>query len=226
MADRSRQRSCSHRAPSSTWLSSRVSFRRSTPRSPCRIHVDRRRGRTTCRDRGRSSTSASTPGARHRHGLHRRVSEARPGRDEHGRAPSRCRSARRHAGTYHQRGGRARGRGRPHRARPDARRSTATRPSSRSSPRRSRQIFETGLKVVDLLAPYVTRRQDRPVRGRGRRQDRAHAGADPQHRATEHSGNAVFAGVGERTREGNDLWLEMSSRVRVCSSRRRWSTDR
>ena len=38
------------------------------------------------------------------------------------------------------------------------------------------EIFETGIKVIDLLAPFVTRRQDRPLRRRRRRQD----GPDPE----------------------------------------------
>jgi F0F1-type ATP synthase beta subunit len=36
------------------------------------------------------------------------------------------------------------------------------------------KVFETGIKVIDLLCPYVEGRQDRPVRRRRRRQDRAH----------------------------------------------------
>ena len=52
-------------------------------------------------------------------------------------------------------------------------------------------------------------RQGGPVRRRRRGQDRHHHGADQQHRQ-EHGGYSVFAGVGERTREGNDLWHEMS----------------
>ena len=60
-------------------------------------------------------------------------------------------------------------------------RSTAPPPAfERSSP--TAEIFETGIKVIDLLAPYVQRRQDRPLRRRRRRQDGAHPGADQQHR--------------------------------------------
>jgi F-type H+-transporting ATPase subunit beta len=70
------------------------------------------------------------------------------------------------------------------------------------------EIFETGIKVIDLLAPYVKGGRW-AVRRRRRRQDGADPGADQQHRA-EHGGLSVFAGVGERTREGNDLWLEMT----------------
>ena len=40
------------------------------------------------------------------------------------------------------------------------------------------EMFETGIKVIDLLTPYVQRRQDRPVRRCRRRQDRAHPGDD------------------------------------------------
>ena len=40
------------------------------------------------------------------------------------------------------------------------------------------EMFETGIKVIDLLTPYVPGRQDRPVRWCRRRQDRAHPGDD------------------------------------------------
>ena len=68
--------------------------------------------------------------------------------------------------------------------------------------------FETGLKVVDLLAPF-------PVGGKIGLFGGAGVGKTVliqeliHNIATEHSGYSVFAGVGERTREGNDLWLEM-----------------
>ena len=52
------------------------------------------------------------------------------------------------------------------------------------------------------------RRQDRPVRRRRRRQDRAHQELI-NNVAKAHGGYSVFAGVGERTREGNDLYHEM-----------------
>ncbi len=52
-------------------------------------------------------------------------------------------------------------------------------------------------------------RQDRPVRRRRRGQDGCDSGID-HNVATNHGGYSVFAGVGERTREGNDLWLEMT----------------
>ena len=72
----------------------------------------------------------------------------------------------------------------------------------------SEEIFETGIKVVDLLAPYVKGGKVGLFGGAGVGktvliQELIH------NIAKEHGGLSVFAGVGERTREGNDLWLEM-----------------
>jgi F-type H+-transporting ATPase subunit beta len=72
----------------------------------------------------------------------------------------------------------------------------------------SEQIFETGIKVVDLLAPYVKGGKVGLFGGAGVGktvliQELIH------NLAKEHGGLSVFAGVGERTREGNDLWIEM-----------------
>ncbi len=70
------------------------------------------------------------------------------------------------------------------------------------------EILETGLKVVDLLAPY-------PKGGKIGLFGGAGVGKTVlimeliHNIATEHGGISVFAGVGERTREGNDLWNEM-----------------
>jgi F-type H+-transporting ATPase subunit beta len=70
------------------------------------------------------------------------------------------------------------------------------------------QQFETGIKVVDLLAPYMKGGKVGLFGGAG-------VGKTVliqeliRNIATEHGGYSVFAGVGERTREGNDLWLEM-----------------
>ncbi len=69
------------------------------------------------------------------------------------------------------------------------------------------QQYETGLKVIDLLCPF-------PLGGKIGLFGGAGVGKTVlmqeliRNIATEHSGNSVFAGVGERTREGNDLWLE------------------
>jgi len=69
------------------------------------------------------------------------------------------------------------------------------------------EIFETGIKVVDLLAPYVKGGKTGLFGGAG-------VGKTViiqeliNNIAMEHGGRSVFCGVGERTREGNDLWLE------------------
>jgi F-type H+-transporting ATPase subunit beta len=72
------------------------------------------------------------------------------------------------------------------------------------------QVLETGLKVIDLIAPFT----------RGGKVG-AYGGAGVgktiiiqeliRNIATEHGGTSVFAGVGERSREGNDLWYEMKA---------------
>jgi len=70
------------------------------------------------------------------------------------------------------------------------------------------EIFETGLKVVDLLCPFAKGGKVGLFGGAG-------VGKTVliqeliRSVATEHGGYSAFAGVGERTREGNDLWLEM-----------------
>jgi len=70
------------------------------------------------------------------------------------------------------------------------------------------EVFETGFKVVDLLAPY-------PRGGKVGLFGGAGVGKTVllteliHNMATQHGGTSVFGGVGERTREGNDLWLTM-----------------
>ncbi len=70
------------------------------------------------------------------------------------------------------------------------------------------EILETGIKVIDLLEPYSKGGKTGLFGGAG-------VGKTViimeliRNVATEHGGYSVFAGVGERTREGNDLWLEM-----------------
>jgi F-type H+/Na+-transporting ATPase subunit beta len=71
------------------------------------------------------------------------------------------------------------------------------------------EIFETGIKVIDLIAPFVRGGKVGLFGGAG-------LGKTVliqeliRNVAREHQGNSVFAGVGERTREGNDLWIEMT----------------
>jgi F-type H+/Na+-transporting ATPase subunit beta len=72
----------------------------------------------------------------------------------------------------------------------------------------SDEILETGIKVIDLLEPYTKGGKTGLFGGAG-------VGKTVliqeliRNIATEHGGYSVFGGVGERTREGNDLWLEM-----------------
>ncbi len=69
-------------------------------------------------------------------------------------------------------------------------------------------ILETGIKVIDLIAPFTKGGKIAVFGGAG-------VGKTVivkeliRNIAMEHKGHSVFAGVGERTREGNDLWLEM-----------------
>ncbi|PZM80002.1 MAG: F0F1 ATP synthase subunit beta [Candidatus Margulisiibacteriota bacterium] len=70
------------------------------------------------------------------------------------------------------------------------------------------EMFETGIKVIDLIAPYIKGGKTGLFGGAG-------VGKTViimeliHNMATHHGGISVFAGIGERTREGNDLWLEM-----------------
>jgi F-type H+/Na+-transporting ATPase subunit beta len=72
----------------------------------------------------------------------------------------------------------------------------------------SQEVYETGIKVVDLLAPYVKGGKVGLFGGAG-------VGKTVliqeliRNIAEEHEGLSAFCGVGERSREGNDLWLEM-----------------
>lgn len=70
------------------------------------------------------------------------------------------------------------------------------------------EILETGIKVVDLIAPYVKGGKIGLFGGAG--VGKTVLIMELIHNvATEHGGYSVFTGVGERTREGNDLWNEM-----------------
>ena len=87
-------------------------------------------------------------------------------------------------------------------------------PIHRSAPKfddqeTSTQILETGIKVVDLIAPYSRGGKVGLFGGAG--VGKTVLIMELIHNiATEHGGYSVFAGVGERTREGNDLWSEMT----------------
>ncbi|MCU0285046.1 MAG: F0F1 ATP synthase subunit beta [Acidobacteria bacterium] len=72
----------------------------------------------------------------------------------------------------------------------------------------SLELFETGIKVIDLLEPYLKGGKIGLFGGAG--VGKTVLIIEMIHNvAKKHGGLTVFAGVGERTREGNDLWLEM-----------------
>ena len=74
----------------------------------------------------------------------------------------------------------------------------------------SEGVFETGIKVIDLLEPYTKGGKTGLFGGAG--VGKTVVIMELIHNiAKEHGGYSVFAGVGERTREGNDLWREMKS---------------
>lgn len=83
-------------------------------------------------------------------------------------------------------------------------------PPSLEDQKTTPEIFETGIKVVDLIAPYMKGGKVGLFGGAG-------VGKTVlimeliNNVAKEHSGSSVFGGVGERSREGNDLWLDMKS---------------
>lgn len=81
-------------------------------------------------------------------------------------------------------------------------------PPSLTQQSAKQEIFETGLKVIDLIAPFVKGGKVAVFGGAGVGktvliQEMIH------NVAKAHGGVSVFCGVGERSREGNDLWLEM-----------------
>jgi F-type H+-transporting ATPase subunit beta len=90
---------------------------------------------------------------------------------------------------------------------------TETRPIHREPPpfaelSSKTEIFETGIKVIDLLTPLVRGGKAGLFGGAGLGKTVILTELIARI-ASQHGGYSVFAGVGERTREGNDLWLEM-----------------
>jgi F-type H+/Na+-transporting ATPase subunit beta len=90
----------------------------------------------------------------------------------------------------------------------DHRRAIHQLPPSLTEQSSKREIFETGIKVIDLLAPFIKGGKVALFGGAGVgktviMQELIH------NVAMKHGGYSVFAGVGERTREGNDLYHEM-----------------
>ena len=202
---RTSARSSRSRASSST-PSSPATCPRSTTR--CRSSRRARRRAADRPDRRGAAAPRRRPRPRRRDGLHGRPRRAAPTSSTRARR-SPCRSARRRSGGS---------------STCSATRSTAVRsvdvegaladpPRPRrtfeDARRRRIEIFETGIKVIDLLAPYVKGGKVGLFGGAG-------VGKTVliqeliRNIAEEHAGLSVFAGVGERTREGNDLWLEMT----------------
>jgi len=72
----------------------------------------------------------------------------------------------------------------------------------------STEVFETGLKVIDLVAPFTKGGKTGVFGGAG--VGKTVVIMELIHTiATEHGGVSVFCGIGERSREGNDLWYEL-----------------
>ena len=145
------------------------------------------------------------PRARGRDGRDRRPAARRQG-DRH-RRPDHGPGRRRHPRPDLQPARRADRRRRARSRTRSAGRSTARRPTVEDlAP--TQEILETGIKVVDLLAPYAKGGKVGLFGGAG-------VGKTVliqeliRNIAEEHEGLSAFCGVGERSREGNDLWLEM-----------------
>ncbi|MGH7245345.1 MAG: F0F1 ATP synthase subunit beta [Candidatus Levyibacteriota bacterium] len=86
-------------------------------------------------------------------------------------------------------------------------------PIHKSAPKLTEQqtkpyMLETGIKVMDLIAPFTKGGKIGAFGGAGTGKT-VIVKELIRNIAAEHKGHSVFAGVGERTREGNDLWLEM-----------------
>lgn len=76
------------------------------------------------------------------------------------------------------------------------------------------QILETGIKVIDLITPFTKGGKVGIFGGAGVGKTVINQELI-RNIAIEHSGHSVFAGVGERTREGTDLWIEMKGNIRL-----------
>ena len=150
-------------------------------------------------------------GAHHRDGLHRRPEARVSGSTTPGRR-SRCRSARRPWGaswTCSARRWTAAARSAPGSTGP----STA-RPRPYVDQAAGIEILETGIKVIDLICPFNKGGKIGLFGGAGVGKTVALMELI-RNIAIEHSGFSVFAGVGERTREGNDFYHEMTDSGRA-----------
>ena len=158
------------------------------------------------RNQVRAVAMSSTDARRARHGSRR-----------HRRRRSRCRSARRRSAASSTCSASRWTTARRSRRTRCAGRSTASAPTS-SNLEPKTEIFETGIKVVDLIAPFVKGGKIGLFGGAG-------VGKTVvimeliNNVAKGHGGRSVFCGVGERTREGNDLYLEMKEAGVLRTSR-------
>ena len=188
-------------------LDVRRRVRRRPPAGDLQRREDRRRaqGRQDPPDRRSAAAPRRQPRPLRRPGLDRR-----PG-PRHGRASTparrcRCPSARRRSAacsTCSASRSTAAARSTP----TSAGRSTASRRAFDDlSPKT--EVFETGIKVIDLLTPFVRGGKAGLFGGAGLGKTVILTELIARI-ASQHGGYSVFAGVGERTREGNDLWLEM-----------------
>jgi F-type H+-transporting ATPase subunit beta len=106
---------------------------------------------------------------------------------------------------------------------------TATPPAADLSTKT--ELFETGIKVIDLLTPFVRGGKAGLFGGAGLGKTVILTELIARI-ASAHGGYSVFAGVGERTREGTDLWLEMQEAKigdtgrSVLSNRPAWCSAR
>ena len=146
------------------------------------------------------------PGARGRD-VHHRRRDPRHGGRRHRRTRSPFRSAARRSAASSTCSASRWTTGRRSRRTSSAGRSTARRPKFADLEPKT-EIFETGIKVIDLIAPFVKGGKIGLFGGAG-------VGKTVvimeliNNVAKGHGGKSVFCGVGERTREGNDLYLEM-----------------
>jgi F-type H+-transporting ATPase subunit beta len=91
-------------------------------------------------------------------------------------------------------------------------------------------VFETGIKVIDLLTPFIRGGKAGLFGGAGLGKTVVIQELIARI-AQQHGGYSVFAGVGERTREGTDLWLECrrprsATPASTSSTRRSWCSAR
>ena len=130
----------------------------------------------------------------------------------------------RHAGPHHGRARHARSTKPARSKRRRSGKSTARRRRTKTSPRRN-ELLETGIKVIDLMCPFAKGGKVGLFGGAGVGKT-VNMMELINNIAKAHAGLSVFAGVGERTREGNDFYHEMKDVVNVLGARSRWCTAR